>query len=120
MRIFAEHRPNWMYWIIPTMARDLMRHPGWAQLDLRGLKAHIAGEAVPPDVEAALVGKGVQLGNMYGLTEAMPVCVLGPSLYYGDQTRFPTGSSGRPNKEFCEVRLADPLSGAELTAAGGG
>lgn len=115
VRIFADHKPNWMYWIIPTMARDLMRHPGWAQLDLQGVKAHIAGEAVPPDVEAALVGKGVQLGNMYGLTEAMPVCVLGPSLYYGDETRIPRGSSGRPNKEFCEVRLADPITGATLS-----
>ncbi|MGO9958687.1 MAG: AMP-binding protein, partial [Solirubrobacteraceae bacterium] len=112
--IFRDHRPNWMYWIIPTMVRDLMRHPGWDELDLRGLRAHIAGEPVPPDVEAALVDKGVQLGNMYGLTEAMPVCVLGPSLYYGDQKHIPPGSSGRPNKEFCELRLADPLTGEEL------
>jgi acyl-CoA synthetase (AMP-forming)/AMP-acid ligase II len=120
MRIFADHRPNWMYWIIPTMARDLMRHPGWEQLDLQGVKAHIAGEAVPPDVEAALLGKGVQLGNMYGLTEAMPVCVLGPSLYYSDEKRIPRGSSGKPNKEFCEVKLADPLTGDELVGVGEG
>lgn len=120
MRIFRDHRPNWMYWIIPTMARDLMRHPDWPELDLQGVRAHIAGEAVPPDVEAALVGKGVRLGNMYGLTEAMPVCVLGPSLYYGDEQRIPPGSSGRPNKEFCEVRLIDPLTGEELAGPGEG
>jgi fatty-acyl-CoA synthase len=114
MRIFRELKPNWMYWIIPTMARDLMRHPEWPELDLQGLKAHIAGEPVPPDVEAALVAKGAQLGNMYGLTEAMPVCVLGPSLYYGDERVIPSGASGRPNKEFCEVKIADPITGEEL------
>lgn len=115
VRIFREHRPNWMYWIIPTMVRDLMRHPAWADLDLSGVSAYIAGEPVPPDVEDALTGKGVRLANMYGLTEAMPVCVLGPSLYYGDQATVPAGSSGRPNKEFCEVKLADALTGAALT-----
>lgn len=114
VRIIHEHEPNWMYYIVPTMVRDLMRHPSWPELDLQGLKTHVAGEPVPPDVEAALTGKGAQIGNMYGLTESMPVCVLGPSLYYGDEGDAPKGSSGRPNKEFCSVALKDPFTGEEL------
>ena len=115
MSILRDQQPNWMYWIIPTMVRDLMRHPDWPQLQLQGLRTHVSGEPVPADVERALRDKGVRLGNMYGLTEAMPVCVLGPSLYYGDERSIPPGSSGKPNREFCEVKLADPFTGEELS-----
>lgn len=114
VRIIREHHPNFAYWIIPTMARDLMRHPSWPELDLRGLRTYVAGEPVPDDVRDALLAKGAQVGNMYGLTEAMPVCVLGPSLYYGEETGVPSGSSGRPNRSFCEVVLTDPGTGAVL------
>jgi acyl-CoA synthetase (AMP-forming)/AMP-acid ligase II len=113
--IFARLRPNWMYWIIPTMMRDLMRHPKWPDLDLAGLRTYVAGEPVPADVRDALLGKGAQVGNMYGLTEAMPVCVLGPSLYYGEETELPAGSSGRPIRGFCDVVLRDEISGQLLT-----
>ncbi|MDN5862644.1 MAG: acyl--CoA ligase [Salinisphaera sp.] len=112
--IFLTRRPNWMYWIIPTMVRDLMRHPRWPELDLSGLRTYVAGEPVPADVRDALVGKGAQVGTMYGLTEAMPVCVTGPSLYYGDETDVPEGSSGRPSKGFCTAVLKDPDSGETL------
>ncbi|WP_214103370.1 class I adenylate-forming enzyme family protein [Acrocarpospora catenulata] len=114
VRIIETHRPNFAYWIIPTMARDLMRHPRWPGLDLRGLRTYVAGEPVPADVRDALLAKGAQVGNMYGLTEAMPVCVLGPSLYYGEETQVPAGSSGRPNRSFCEVALKDPFTGERL------
>lgn len=114
VRIIKEHRPNWMYYIIPTMVRDLMRHPEWAELDLKGLRTYVAGEPVPKDVEDALTGRGAEIANMYGLTEAMPVCVLGPSFHYGDQHDIPRGSSGKPNREFCDVKLADPFTGEEL------
>jgi acyl-CoA synthetase (AMP-forming)/AMP-acid ligase II len=114
VRIFRDHRPNWMYWIVPTMMRDLMRHPDWASLDLAGLKTHVAGELVPPDVEKALRDKGAAVGSIYGLTEAMPVCVLSSSLYYRDEDEVPIGSSGRPNRQFCEVKLKDPFTGEEV------
>jgi acyl-CoA synthetase (AMP-forming)/AMP-acid ligase II len=116
--IFKKHKPNWMYWIVPTMMRDLMRHRSWPDIEMKGLKTHVAGELVPPDVEAALRDKGAIVGSMYGLTEAMPVCVLSSSLYYRDEAEVPAGSSGRPNKHFCEVKLKDPFTGDEL--AGGG
>ncbi|MES2536279.1 MAG: class I adenylate-forming enzyme family protein [Pseudomonadota bacterium] len=115
VNIFKQHKPNWMYWIIPTMMRDLMRHPSWPEIEMKGLKTHVAGELVPPDVEAALRDKGAIVGSMYGLTEAMPVCVLSSSLYYRDEADVPVGSSGRPNKHFCEVKLKDPFTGEELT-----
>ena len=113
--IFRTHKPNWMYWIVPTMMRDLMRHPAWPDIDMQGLKTHVAGELVPPDVEAALRDKGAIVGSMYGLTEAMPVCVLSSSLYYRDEASVPVGSSGRPNKHFCDVKLKDPFTQKELT-----
>lgn len=112
--ILLDHRPNWMYWIIPTMVRDLMRHPRWPEVDLTGLRTYVAGEPVPVDVRDALLAKGAQVGNMYGLTEAMPVCVLGPSLYYGDEVAIPIGSSGKPSKGFCTVALKDPFTGETL------
>jgi acyl-CoA synthetase (AMP-forming)/AMP-acid ligase II len=114
VQIFLEERPNWAYWIIPTMARDLMRHPRWPEIDLTGFRTYVAGEPVPVDVRDALLAKGAQVGNMYGLTEAMPVCVLGPSLYYGDETAVPVGSSGRPGKGFCTAVLKDPATGETL------
>jgi acyl-CoA synthetase (AMP-forming)/AMP-acid ligase II len=114
VEIFLRRRPNWMYWIIPTMMRDLMRHPRWPEIDLAGLRTYVAGEPVPVDVRDALLAKGAQVGNMYGLTEAMPVCVLGPSLYYGDETAVPIGSSGRPSKGFCTAVLKDPFTGETL------
>ncbi|OXM67149.1 hypothetical protein CF166_24925 [Amycolatopsis sp. KNN50.9b] len=109
--IFLTRKPNWMYWIIPTMMRDLMRHPRFGELDLQGLRTYVAGEPVPVDLRNALLSKGAQVGNMYGLTEAMPVCVLGPSLYYGDEAAVPIGSSGRPSKGFCTAVLKDPFTG---------
>lgn len=113
--IFENRRPNWMYWIIPTMMRDLMRHPRWNSLDLSGLKTYVAGEPVPDDVRNALLSKGAQVGNMYGCTEAMPVCILGPSLYYGEELEVPVGSSGRPVRGFSDVALKHPETGETLT-----
>lgn len=114
VKIIQRHRPNFMYWIIPTMLRDLMRHPEWANLDLNGLRTYVAGEPVPSDLRDALLAKGAQVGNMYGLTEAMPVCVLGPSLYYHEENDVPAGSSGRPVRGFCDVTLKNPISGETL------
>jgi acyl-CoA synthetase (AMP-forming)/AMP-acid ligase II len=113
MRILREREPNWIFHIVPTMVRDLMHHPAWDGVDLRGLRTHVAGEPVPADVLIALEAKGATVGNLYGLTEAMSI-VLGVSLYYGDQAGVPELASGKPNKEFCEVKLVDAVSGERL------
>lgn len=111
-----KYRPTWMYFWVPTMIRDLMRHPEWESLDLAGVKANLAGERVPAEIHRILVEeKGMRIINLYGLTETMPVAVLKPSLYYGDDRVVPFGSSGRPNKELSEVKLKDPITGEEVT-----
>ena len=112
--IIRTHQPNFAFYIVPTMVRDLMRHPAWPSLDLTGLRTHVAGETVPPDIEKALREKGASVGALYGMTETMPLSALASSLYYGDERDVPRGSSGRPNKEFCEVVLKDPFSGDVL------
>lgn len=112
--IIRRHRINFAYYIVPTMLRDLMRHPTWSSLDLTGLRAHVTGEVVPPDIEIALRAKGAILGAMYGLTETMPVCALSATLYYRDEGDVPPGSSGKPNRDFCEVVLKDQFSGETL------
>lgn len=117
VRIIREQRPNFAFYIVPTMVRDLMRHPAWDSLDLTGLRTHCAGETVPPDIEKALREKGAAVGSLYGMTETMPLSALASSLYYGDQPAVPRGSSGRPNKEFCELVLKDPFTGALLDGA---
>lgn len=112
--IIKTHKPNFAYYIVPTMMRDLMRHPDWDELDIAGLRTHVAGEVVPPEIEAAMREKGAIVGAMYGMTETMPVRALSSTLYYRDEDDVPRGSSGRPNKEFCEVVLKDPHTGETL------
>ncbi len=114
VRIIKTHKPNFAYYIVPTMMRDLMRHADWEELDIRGLRTHVSGEVVPPEIEAAMRAKGAIVGAMYGMTETMPVRALSSTLYYRDEDQVPRGSSGRPNKEFCEVVLKDPYSGETL------
>jgi acyl-CoA synthetase (AMP-forming)/AMP-acid ligase II len=112
--IIKSHKPNFAYYIVPTMMRDLMRHPDWAELDINGLRTHVAGEVVPPEIEAAMRAKGAIVGAMYGMTETMPVRALSSTLYYRDEDDLPIGSSGKPNKEFCEVVLKDPFTSETL------
>jgi acyl-CoA synthetase (AMP-forming)/AMP-acid ligase II len=104
---------NSIFHIVPTMVRDLMAHPGWADLDLDGLKTHVAGEPVPADVFDALRAKGARVGTLYGMTESMSI-VSGVSLYYGEEEELPPLSSGRPDRDFCELKLADPATGETL------
>jgi fatty-acyl-CoA synthase/O-succinylbenzoic acid--CoA ligase len=114
VNIIKIHKPNFAYYIVPTMMRDLMRHADWDDLDISGLKTHVAGEVVPPEIEAAMRAKGAIVGAMYGMTETMPVRALSSTLHYRDEDQLPRGSSGRPNKEFCEVVLKDPYTGEVL------
>lgn len=113
MRILQERGANFIFHIVPTMVRDLMKHPDWPGLDLTGLRTHAAGEPVPADVLDGLHAKGATVGTLYGLTEAMSI-VTGLSLYYGDDATLPPLSSGTPNKEFCEIKLAHPITGETL------
>jgi acyl-CoA synthetase (AMP-forming)/AMP-acid ligase II len=114
VRIIQKHKVNFAYYIVPTMLRDLMRHSSWKELDINGMRTHIAGEVVPPEIQQAMREKGAQVGAMYGMTELMPVCALSSTLYYRDEGDLPVGSAGKPNKEFCEVVLKDQHTGETL------
>jgi acyl-CoA synthetase (AMP-forming)/AMP-acid ligase II len=111
--LISEHRPSWIYFWVPTMARDLMRHPAWDTLPLDGLKCIISGETVPPELQQQLLDRGIEVSNSLGMSETMPVGILKPLVAHGD--RPPLGSCGRPMSELCDVVLKDPDTGAVIT-----
>lgn len=115
-RLIAEHRPTWIYFWVPTMVRDLMRHPAWTDLPLQGLRTILCGEPVPPDLQAELIELGIVAQNSYGMTETMPVGILKPLVAHGEAP--PVGSCGRPVPELCEVVLKDPATGERVREPG--
>jgi len=115
-RLITEHRPTWIYFWVPTMVRDLMRHPGWTELPLAGVRTVLAGETVPPQLQDQLIARGMVAQNSYGMTETMPVGILKPLVAHGDEP--PIGSCGRPVPELCEVVLLDPGTGERVTGPG--
>jgi fatty-acyl-CoA synthase len=115
-RLIAAHRPTWIYFWVPTMVRDLMRHPSWAGLPLAGLKTILCGETVPPELQAELISLGIVAQNSYGMTETMPVGILKPVVAHGEQP--PVGSCGRPVPELCETVLKDLGTGELVTEPG--
>lgn len=119
MEILHRHRPNWIFFIVPTMIRDLMGRPEWNDLPLEGMGMYVAGEPVPETVAAALTERKVNFANAYGMTETMPFRITGPD--FGPDGGFlptPLGSSGRPRTEFCRVVLKDPDTGELIEQAG--
>jgi acyl-CoA synthetase (AMP-forming)/AMP-acid ligase II len=115
-RLITEHRPTWIYFWVPTMVRDLMRHPSWDELPLSGVRSIVSGESVPVELQAALIERGVVAQNSYGMTESMPVGILKPLVAHGETP--PLGSSGRPLPELCETALFDPDTGDRITEPG--
>jgi acyl-CoA synthetase (AMP-forming)/AMP-acid ligase II len=118
VRLLREHRPTWIYFMVATMARDLIRHPEWDTLDLTGLHTHLAGEVVPPEVQHAWIERGARAMNAYGLTETMPIAVTKGAFVYGDDRDEPLGCSGRPIRDLVDVVLKDPETGAVITEPG--
>lgn len=116
VRLIEEHRPTWIYFWVPTMVRDLMRHPRFEQLPLAGLKTILCGEPVPPDLQAELIDRGLVAQNSYGMSETMPVGILKALVAHGDDP--PVGSCGRPLVELCETVLKDPATGDVITEPG--
>lgn len=111
--LITEHRPTWIYFWVPTMARDLMRHPEWHTLPLDGVKCLISGETVPPELQQQLLDRGFGVSNSLGMSETMPVGILKPVVAHGDEP--PLGSCGKPMPELCDVVLKDPDTGAVIT-----
>jgi acyl-CoA synthetase (AMP-forming)/AMP-acid ligase II len=115
-RLIAGHRPTWIYFWVPTMVRDLMRHPRWAELPLAGVRTILCGEPVPPELQGDLIEHGMAAQNSYGMSETMPVGILKPLVAHGE--RPPLGSCGRPVPELCETVLKDPATGERITEPG--
>jgi acyl-CoA synthetase (AMP-forming)/AMP-acid ligase II len=104
-----RYRPSWIYFWVSTMVRDLMRHRAWPTLPLEGVKTIVSGEAVPAELQAEILARGLLMSNSYGMSETMPVGILKPVVAYGDDP--PLGSCGKPVPELCEVVLKDPVTG---------
>lgn len=113
VRLIGRHRPNWIFFIVPTMLRDLIRHPEWPTLPIEGIGMYVAGEPVPAAIAEELERRGARYTNAYGMTETMPFRITGPSFGPdGEQEPPPFGSSGKPRPEFCDVVIKDPDTGA--------
>lgn len=115
-RLIDRHRPTWIYFWVPTMVRDLMRHPRWAELPLAEVRTILCGEPVPAELQEELVARGMVAQNSYGMSETMPVGILKPLVAHGD--RPPPGSCGRPVPELCETVLKDPSTGRRIIEPG--
>jgi acyl-CoA synthetase (AMP-forming)/AMP-acid ligase II len=111
--LIHAHGVTWISFWVPTMIRDLMRHPAFETLPLERMSAILCGESVPPELEQALLDRGMNVSNSYGMTETMPVGILKPLVAHGD--RSPVGSCGRPMPEVCEMVLKDLATGEPIT-----
>ena len=117
-QLLIDRRPTWIGFMVPTMFRGLMALPQWGDLPLDGVRVSIGGEPVPGPMQQELLARGMKPINAYGMTETMPVAALQGNISYDDYLDVPVGSSGRPNEEFCEVKVIDPLDGTEVTSPG--
>lgn len=112
-RLIRDHGVTWIYFWVPTMIRDLMKREDYNTLPLENMSAILCGEPVPAELEQALLDRGMNVSNSYGMTETLPVGILKPIVAHGD--KVPPGSSGKPSLELCEVVLKDPATGEIIT-----
>ena len=115
MDVIEKYRPTWFHFMVPTMLRDMMARPRYSDLDLSGIKVHLAGEVVPADIQQEICERGMRAINFYGMTETMPCIICSTSMYYEDDLHPVSGSSGKPNREYGEIKLIDPATGIELS-----
>ena len=116
--LMKRHRPGWVFLMVPVMTRDLDRNPRFAKLDCTGVRLHLAGEPVVPEVQKMWEDRGARTLILYGMTESMAVCVTHNSFYYHDDETVKKGLVGTPNREFGEVKLIDPVTKKEITESG--
>jgi fatty-acyl-CoA synthase len=114
VRLIEQHRPTWIYFLVPTMVRDLMRHPKYESLDLTGIGCILAGEPVPAELLVKLRERGMRAASAYGMTEVMSTAVFRSRTVFNEPLP-PPGSSGRAWIEYCEVVLKDQETGHVVT-----
>jgi fatty-acyl-CoA synthase len=109
LRLIAEKRVTTMMGV-PSNYLFLAQHPAFAEADLSSLRyAVVGGAPMPEPLLRTWLGRGVQLAQGYGLTEAAPnVLCLRPEDAAGH-----VGSAGTPYPHV-DVAVADPVSGALL------
>ncbi|MDQ2836889.1 MAG: AMP-binding protein [Actinomycetota bacterium] len=110
LRLFGEKRITTMMGV-PANYLFLAQHPAFADTDLSQLRyAVVGGAPMPEPLLRTWLGRGVQLAQGYGLTEAAPnVLCLKP-----EDARDRIGSAGRPYPHV-DVAVAEPASGQLLT-----
>ncbi|MGD9856343.1 MAG: class I adenylate-forming enzyme family protein [Planctomycetaceae bacterium] len=113
--LMERYRPDWVFLMVPVMTRDLARNPRFANFDATGVKLYLAGEPVTAEVQKLWEDRGAKTLILYGMTESMAVCVTCTSFYYSEEEKIGKALTGIPNREFCEVKLIDPLTGEEIT-----
>lgn len=89
--------------MVPSTVRALTAAPGFADADLRPMRAMVVGsETVNPSVLAPLTARGIQMLQVYGATESCPIAV------YGRYGHIPAdlACSGHPGL-LCDARVVD-------------
>lgn len=97
---------------IPAMARNLLEHPGIAELGIEVRGVPLGGAAVAPDLPLKArdaFGETAQVFNGYGLTETTSAVVMNVGREFLDRP----DSVGRPNLT-ADVKVVDPDTGEEL------
>ena len=115
LRLVSEKRVTTMMGV-PANYLFLAQHPAFAGADLSSFRyAVVGGAPMPEPLLRTWLGRGVQLAQGYGLTEAAPnVLCLRPQ-----DARDHAGSAGKPYPHV-DVAVADPVSGAVLAGAATG
>lgn len=110
----ADERVNETF-VVPTMIKAMLDHPGFATHKLSSLTSVLYGAA---PIDSTLLQRALgklpasQFVQLYGMTEIAPVAAVLPA-----HCHTPDGqklkSAGRP-APICEVRIVDPASGEPL------
>jgi len=109
LRLIAEKQVSTMMGV-PANYLLLAQHPDFAAADLSSLRyAVVGGAPMPEPLLRTWLGRGVQLAQGYGLTEASPnVLCLRP-----EDARDRIGEAGTPYPHV-DVAVADPVTGQLL------
>lgn len=118
IELTRQYDPTWYTYIVPTMVRDLMSHEAWDSLDFSGIKAYIAGEPVPAEIQEALQEKGIRVSGTYGMTETMPLAVTISPIAQDADKDMPAGAVGKPARELGEMKIIDLTSGDRIEEPG--
>jgi fatty-acyl-CoA synthase len=95
--------------MVPSTVRALTAAPGFASADLRPMRAMVVGsETVNPALLAPLAARGIQMLQVYGMTESCPIAVYARYGHIPDDL----ACSGHPGL-LCDARVVDE-SGREV------